>query len=785
MNPADAYRDLFLRATGHAAHPYQERLATGGSLPSVLRVPTGSGKTQAILVAWLYRRLFAEPELREATPRRLVYALPMRVLVDQVWRVVAEVLDRLRLPEEQVGRHLLMGGRPARDWVRRPEQPAVLVGTVDMLVSRALHRGYSAGRSRWPIDFGLLNADCLWVLDETQLMGVAVTTAAQMDGLRDKLGTFRPCSTIWMSATVDPRTIATVDRPRVGDVFALGSDDLAGDLGARLHARKRLERRDAGVAEVVADEHAEGSLTLAVHNTVRAAVDTYRRLRRRQPQASPELLLLHSRFRPPDRSRLTDLLTAPVPPAGRIVCATQVVEAGVDISARLLVTEVAPWSSVVQRLGRCNRYGEMETGLVRWVDPKRPEPYDAAELARARTLLERLEGADASPHALSELEVDEPPPAIPAVLRRRDLLDLFDTAPDLSGGDLDVSRFIRDAEDVDCRVFWRSWTGDDPPPELSAPGQDELCPAPAGDVRKLLEGGRPGFVWDALLDRWRRVRAGEVRPGMEVLLPSSAGGYSADTGWDPATKEPVEPIPTGGSRPDANWTDPDGRIGAWVDLATHTRDVEAEAVTVCAGALDGSTPEEVGRVLRLAARGHDIGKALERWQQALLAGAETDAERTDREGTVWAKSARWVRAGERNPRHELASALALLRSGWLAERLEGPWVDLALFLVAAHHGKARATIQRWPDEPDGQILGVREGERLPAITLDDLSLAELELRLDPLRMGDGPDGASWAARMLRLVDHPALGPFRMAHLEALLRVADWRASEREERDAHA
>lgn len=30
--------------------------------------------------------------------------------------------------------------------------------------------------------------------------------------------------------------------------------------------------------------------------------------------------------------------------------------------------------------------------------------------------------------------------------------------------------------------------------------------------------------------------------------------------------------------------------------------------------------------------------------------------------------------------------------------------------------------------------------------------------------------------MLRLRDHPVLGPFRIAHLEALLRAADWRAS---------
>ena len=40
-----------------------------------------------------------------------------------------------------------------------------------MLLSRALNRGYGMSRYRWPMHFGLLNNDCLWVMDEVQLMG--------------------------------------------------------------------------------------------------------------------------------------------------------------------------------------------------------------------------------------------------------------------------------------------------------------------------------------------------------------------------------------------------------------------------------------------------------------------------------------------------------------------------------------------------------------------------------------------------------------------------------------
>ena len=60
------------------------------------------------------------------------------------------------------------------------------------------------------------------------------------------------------------------------------------------------------------------------------------------------------------------------------------------------------------------------------------------------------------------------------------------------------------------------------------------------------------------------------------------------------------------------------------------------------------------------------------------------------------------------------------------------------------------------------------GQRL-AHTIIDLSLMEF---------GDGPKGSSWLARMLKLRDDSSLGPFRLAFFEALIRAADWRASQK-------
>ncbi|MGH8587833.1 MAG: DEAD/DEAH box helicase, partial [Gammaproteobacteria bacterium] len=184
------FDDWFDRATGgrgRTPFPYQRALAECNALPELLEVPTGTGKTAAAILAWLWRRRTRPKE----TPRRLVYCLPMRVLVEQTrgcavrWlsnlgllageaTFAGERLERYRVDwstADGVAVVTLMGGEAKRDWREHPEQEQIIVGTQDMLLSRALNRGFAMPPQEWPVDFGLLNVDALWVLDEVQLMG--------------------------------------------------------------------------------------------------------------------------------------------------------------------------------------------------------------------------------------------------------------------------------------------------------------------------------------------------------------------------------------------------------------------------------------------------------------------------------------------------------------------------------------------------------------------------------------------------------------------------------------
>ena len=137
--------DAFFKsgAGNHRAYPYQVRSAEH-AWPETLVVPTGFGKTAAVLAAWLWKIGRGDAE----TPRRLVYCLPMRTLVEQTESAAKRWIDTARsVLGLEVNLDVLMGGRSEGrrglpQWMLYPERPAILIGTQDILISAALMRGY-------------------------------------------------------------------------------------------------------------------------------------------------------------------------------------------------------------------------------------------------------------------------------------------------------------------------------------------------------------------------------------------------------------------------------------------------------------------------------------------------------------------------------------------------------------------------------------------------------------------------------------------------------------------
>jgi len=801
------FNELFVVATGRPSpYPWQRDLAERSEPALVISAPTGAGKTEAVLIDWVWRRLFhPDPEERRRTPRRLVYALPMRVLVEQTLKRVSDALDNLWRAdtlERPFRAYPVMGGRADDSWVLEPENEAVLVGTIDMLLSRALNRGFGRGRSSWPIDFGLVNNDCLWVFDEIQLMDAAVATSCQLEALRRRFDTAGPVRTMWMSATLDLGWLATRDHeaPAETRVAQVTASDRAGLLGRRLQALKTLIREavdptDARtVARLVLREHEALAdvpdaprLTLAIANTVERAIELYKELKRfLPPDVDP--LLLHSRFRPADRESRVARLDETPPFGGRIVVSTQVIEAGVDLDAGALVTEVAPWASLVQRAGRLNRSGGRTTSPARlvWLDPgeerleRLHRPYELAAFRQARSELLRLEGAAFSPDDIAKLMDSDGrrrsrllgPRPVTLSIRGPDLVDLFDTDPTLDGDDPDIGRFIRVGEDLDVGVAWRDFPVDGQPSEHDLlPTPSEVCPVPVWERTKLVELGP--WRWNYARRRWEQVtREDVVVAGDLLLLSSDAGGYDTDLGWTGKRGGRVATVTvdTSAGFGDTDADDPDSvRPGRWISLNDHTRDVLKEVREILARvAID----RELAQAIELAVLAHDTGKAHREFQDRLRRWAGEDPP----DNVIYAKApdrVRW-RPGFAF-RHELVSALFLLERG---RRSRG--LDLAAYLVAAHHGKLRLTPRLLPDDQDPErvlCLGVREGDEVPEVIVDGERFGPLRVDLSLMRIGDLEE-TTWIERALDLRER--LGIFRLAYLEALLRVADQRASEKEQ-----
>jgi CRISPR-associated endonuclease/helicase Cas3 len=103
----------------------------------------------------------------------------------------------------------------------------------------------------------------------------------------------------------------------------------------------------------------KGCRVLIVRNTVRNAIETYRQLV--EKLGKEDVLLIHSRMTLEDRRRIEEILESYRPGAkGRniILVSTQVVEASMDIDFDILLTDIAPADSLVQRMGRIFRKRE-------------------------------------------------------------------------------------------------------------------------------------------------------------------------------------------------------------------------------------------------------------------------------------------------------------------------------------------------------------------------------------------------------------------------------------------
>ncbi len=137
-------------------------------------------------------------------------------------------------------------------------------------------------------------------------------------------------------------------------------------VGLREH---RIVRHDAVAAadEVAIASASTGQAVLYIRNTVRDAIETYRRVRNRSDGV--RVSLFHARFTAGDRATIEDGIVSRFGPRSRgeqrqgaIVVATQVAEASLDIDFDVLISDLAPIDVLIQRMGRLRRHSRTSSG---------------------------------------------------------------------------------------------------------------------------------------------------------------------------------------------------------------------------------------------------------------------------------------------------------------------------------------------------------------------------------------------------------------------------------------
>lgn len=650
---------------GWLPHSHQrdawQALEQGKSI--ILRAPTGSGKTEAVFLPFVTLA-------GNSLPSRLLYALPLRSLANQV-------AERMRKHAERLGkgnwRIRLQHGQAPESVLFAAD---VVICTIDQLIT-----SYACTPLTLPVRHGNIPAGSVMssfiVFDEVHLFDPERALQA-MRLICERLHRLSLPFAL-LSATL-PDSVLSFWQSEFGCECIEASCEPV-QRNVWMEFIDRPLDTDA-IIEAMQDGHQR---ILVVVNTVERVIKLFEQIRERGVKLGYECELLHSRFLHDDRRAKEDWVVRRFGKDTEVdkslLVATQVVEAGLDISADCVLTELAPVDATIQRAGRCARWGG--DGVVKVFEVEKSAPYDDKLVSKTREVLQ---------HDLpTTLVWQQSREWVNKVLNERYEKALQESAYErvvaqlsyaaFTGDRTKAERTVREMDTVEVtlhekpkglgeKVLWlptisvhigivRSWVRKGMScwrvevDRNANDGKLQVTCVPVGNERKIAPGDHIVFspkvlVYDAKLG----LREGENGESFEPMQPREKRIH------EPAfCKE------------------------TWIEHAVKvTREIEKllerdrHAVTGLATLL-GVSEDEVKWAARLAALLHDFGKLTVNWQKS--AGVREDAEADE----LLAHTAQ--RDYAHFPAHATVSAYALWDA--VQDILPCQLGKVVLFAIAHHH----------------------------------------------------------------------------------------------------
>lgn len=830
---------------GRTPYPWQAKLfdhLISGNWPDTVSLPTGAGKS-SIIVVWLGAVTWSLENQGPRIPRRLAWVVNRRVVVDQATEEANTIRKKLESGAKEVAgfRETLkkasaierpLAVSPLRgeladngEWRADPSGAAILVGTVDMIGSRLLFRGYRDGIYRRPQSAGLLGVDTLIVNDEAHLTPAFAQLLRRLEDMGPARRVDKPFHVMLVSAT------------NRGEPKRAFEHDLQEDLHASAYFRALYEAPKRLLVtscpdgqqlrrELVRIALAEGSRrTICFVEQPEQARDIADQITRALGDES-RVHLLTGTMRGRERLELdlSAFRRGGVDTTGNkqhVLVATSAAEVGVDITSDRLVTQLVSSDRLLQRLGRLNRFGDSAGGEANIVyvpakGENKPTP-ESRTLEWLATMPEAMPGwVDVSCRSVWEHPApadSSSPEAATARLDER-LIEMWamTSAPVYRAMPAQLMPKVeswlhgqQDNDFPDTEICWRAeveWLARDgvspverervyekyrvlPHERIQEPTLRVLkklveLAAAHGETRILLQRA-DGSVDSTTVAEAAQSSVGDLAYGM-VMLPAGCGGLDRGM-WSADAKVPADDV--------ADWTDSstktrrrwliqragegdewlrkpllaaeqaaqeeeparlatliskrgvsvaipigdDGEIGAYIVFEVDWRaaakvemDLDSHLTDTAAVAKEFAARVDLGPLssaFESAGGFHDEGKRAHLWQDAM--GGDRQKPKAKTKGRAKPK----LLGGYR---HELGSLVLK----------EGPGSDLALHLVASHHGHARPFF--------------REGAYYPADVPGSAAAAiESAHRFERLQR-------EW-------------GPWGLAYLEAVFKAADAKASE--------
>ncbi len=799
----DILKHSFETFFGITPHGFQVEAAKHllGGHNVLLQAPTGSGKTYGAVFPFVYARQRGIP-----FADRLIYALPVRTLAVDLYERMKEKLAKAALettlPELQVK---IQTGAMQDDSLFQAD---VIFTTIDQLLSAYIGVPVSLPRKTANLPAGAILGAYV-VFDEFHLLEPGRALATALD-LADRLSQYTRL--LLMSATVPDRSLEEIAHRSRADIVRVTPEQVQ-QIKSQRNKRRHFVWRDRPLAaQDILDAHKDRSIVVV--NRVERAQQLFKDVvaLAQERGVKDTVLLLHSRFLAEDRKEIEvqTIEHFKNPRDGgtgkAILIATQVIEVGLDISADVMHTELAPANAIFQRAGRCARYADEEGTVYVYALPlnERGNPAYGPYLDEDKPLVDET-GKQIAARSGQILGFTDEQRIVDSVHSETELKRLSQASPQQRQDDVAqamrtgaaeyIRRLIREVDSVNVLIHDRPETlrMDRRPQtfsvnrvvmetvlqDLDFDGED------AGSVRVLKFGAHgqdeaPDLEWSDITKRQ------EAKGAIYLSVTPTHAHYDATIGLllgrqpQPTTFRSRETSPEHDPAFDP-YSYVRETYEQHVRLVIQQHDLQEPACRVATARLAatfGLNGEELERLSRLVAALHDVGKLAEGWQRAIWRWQEK-AHRERRSPAVFLAHSEYDstdrrqrelmrEGGFKKPPHAVEGAFAtvpLLANAVKATGISDDCAEMVTFALASaiarHHSAFSENMENFTLSPAARAEVLRvaglppDGREVWDQPPPGDRLLFAKQLLDPQKGGDAFLLYWYVVRRLRLADQKA------------------------------